>query len=101
DPEGEIERLRGYLARFTEGGWMPASERPSAVDLPSRANYRETPVMAAEERLRSWCDEVPEESVRRALEVIHIFDLDRIYGADIRPLVGPDAVLVGGRADGD
>ena len=95
DPDGEIERLSRYLDRFSGGGWVLAPERPSAVDLPSRANYRGTPVLAAEERLRSWCDEVPEPSIRLALEMVAAFGLDRIYGSDVRPLVGPDAVLIG------
>ena len=54
--------------------------------------------MAAGERLRSWCDEVPGDAVRRALDLVGRFGLDRIYGEDIRPLIGPDQVLVGDAA---
>jgi hypothetical protein len=97
DPDAELARLGRYLDRFPVGGWSLATERPTAVDLPSRANYRDTPVMAADERLRSWCDDVPADDVGRALEVVRAFGLDRIYGSDIRPLVGPEAVLTGGR----
>jgi Sulfotransferase family len=93
DPEGELERLGRYLDGFSVGGWTLAAERPSAVDLPSRANYRGTPVLGVDERLRSWCDEVPEEDVHRALRLVGAFGLDRIYGSDVRPLIHPDAVL--------
>jgi hypothetical protein len=96
DPTGELERLERYLEPFSAGGWAFESGRPSAVDRPSRANYRGTPVLGAEERLRGWRDEVSEEDVRRALELVGQFGLDRIYGSDVRPLIGPDAVLVGG-----
>jgi hypothetical protein len=95
DPDAELERLARYLERFSDGGWSFSAGRPSAVDLPSRANYRGTPVMAAEERLRSWCDEVPVASVGRAMEMVGRFGLDRIYGVDVRPLIGPDEVLSG------
>jgi hypothetical protein len=95
DPDGEIERLSRYLGHFSHGGWVLSAQRPAAVDLPSRANYRGTPVLAVEERLRSWCSDVPEESVQLALEMIKVFGLDRIYGADVRPLIGPDEVLIG------
>jgi len=95
DPTGELERLGRYLGRFGDGGWAFGAGRPSAMDRPSRANYRGTPVLAADERLRGWCDEVPDEDVRRALEVVGRFGLDRIYGADVRPLIRPDEVLRG------
>jgi hypothetical protein len=98
NPDAEIERLSRYLAGFSDGGWVLASGRPSAVDLPSRANYRGTPVLAAAERLRSWCAEVPEESVAAALKLVGVFGLDRIYGSDVRPLIAPEAVLVGDEA---
>jgi len=95
DPEGELLRLGRYLEGFADGGWQLAAARPSAVDLPSRANYRDTPVLAADVRLRAWCDEVPEDDIAAALELVGVFGLDRIYGSDVRPLIGPDDVLVG------
>jgi hypothetical protein len=95
DPEGELLRLGRYLDAFSDVGWHLAAARPSAVDLPSRANYRDTPVLAADVRLRAWCDEVPAQDVAAAMELVGIFRLDRIYGADIRPLIGPDDVLTG------
>jgi hypothetical protein len=95
DPEGELDRLGRFLARYSAGGWTLAPERPSAVDLPSRANYRGTPVLAADERLQAWQREVPEKDVSGALEILAVFGLDRIYGPDIRPLVRPDEVLLG------
>ena len=95
DPSAELERLSLYLARFAGGGWEFSPARPEALDRPSRANYRGTPVLAADERLQGWRTEVPAEDIRRALELVGAFGLDRIYGSDIRPLVGPDAVLIG------
>jgi sulfotransferase family protein len=95
DPDRELERLSRYLEQFSAAGWSFTAGRPSALDLPSRANYRGTPVMAAEKRLRSWCDDVPPEAVARALELIGRFGLDRIYGTDVRPLLTPDEVLLG------
>jgi hypothetical protein len=95
DPEGELSRLGRYLDGFSHGGWHMDSARPPAVDLPSRANYRDTPVLAADARLRAWRDEVPEDDIAAALELVRLFGLDRIYDSDVRPLIGPEAVLTG------
>jgi hypothetical protein len=95
DPDRELDRLRDYLASFPKRLWTMPPERPAAVDLPSRANYRETPLLAVEERLGSWRHEVPEERIRFALDLVKRFGLDRIYGADVRPNVSVDDVLVG------
>jgi hypothetical protein len=95
NPDAEIARLSRYLEGFPKGLWELGSERPSAVDIPSRANYRGTPVLATEERLRSWCAEVPADAVADAVKLIGTFGLDRIYDADVRPLIGPDEVLLG------
>jgi hypothetical protein len=96
DPDAELERLSRYLEGFRHGGWSFSAERPSSFDVPSRTNYRGTPVMAAEERLRSWCDEVPQDRIDKALALVTRFGLDRLYSSDVRPVVGPDVVLLGG-----
>ena len=98
DPEGEIDRLRRYLQRFGDR-WALGSRRPAALDLPSRANYRGTPVLGVEERLGAWRHEVPPAQIGRALAVVGAFGLDRIYGDDVRPLVGPEEVLEGTAGD--
>ncbi|HVC69135.1 MAG TPA: sulfotransferase [Acidimicrobiales bacterium] len=95
DPDKELDRLRAYLGRFPGHLWTMPPQRPAAVDLPSRANYRETPLLPVEQRLGSWRDEVPEDRIRFALDLVTRFGLDRIYDLDVRPRVGVDDVLLG------
>jgi hypothetical protein len=92
DPRGELQRLATYLGRFGKGGWTFDPTRPT-VDRPSRANYRETPIMAAQERLESWTDSVPAASIERAVALVSEFGLDGVYGASVRPNVAADALL--------
>jgi hypothetical protein len=95
DPHAELQRLARYLGRFKEGAWDFDPARPT-VDRPSAANYRKTPMMEADERLRSWVDTVPAASVERAVALVQEFGLDRVYAASVRPCVPADALLEGG-----
>jgi hypothetical protein len=65
------------------------------VDRLSRANYRKTPMMPANERLQSWVGTVPDPSVDWAVALLEEFGLDRIYAGAVRPRLAPDEVLVG------
>jgi hypothetical protein len=52
--------------------------------------------MAAEERLRSWCDAVAAVAAAGpALAPVGRFGLDRSCGTDVRSLLTPDEVLLG------
>jgi hypothetical protein len=96
DPFGELRRLALYLRRFGEDAWIFDPTAAPAVDRPSRANYRKTPMMPAQQRLQSWVDTVPAGSVERAVAVVEEFGLDRVYGAAVRPCVAADELLQGG-----
>jgi hypothetical protein len=95
DPEGELRRLARYLGGFAGGVWAFDPARRPRVDRPSAANYRQTPMLPAAERLRSWVDTVPPSSVERAVALLKEFGLDRVYGSSVRPCVTADAVLQG------
>jgi hypothetical protein len=94
DPHGELERLARYLSRFKVGAWDFDPARPT-VDRPSRANYRKTPMMSADARLRSWVDTVPAASVERAIALVEEFGLGHVYGTSVRPGVSAEALLQG------
>jgi hypothetical protein len=96
DPYGELRRLAEYLRRFGRGRWNFDPTTRLTVDRPSRANYRQTPVMSASQRLESWVGVVPPPSVERAVALLREFGLDRIYGTSLRPCVAADGVLQGG-----
>jgi hypothetical protein len=96
DPHGELRRLADYLGPFGHGTWDFDPTVPT-VDRPSQANYRNTPVMGASERLESWLDVVPRPSVERAVALLEEFGLDRVYGASVRPYLAAENVLQGGR----
>jgi hypothetical protein len=95
DPLGELQRLARYLGRFAGGIWAFDPTPGTAVDRPSAANYRKTPMMAADERLRSWVDAVSPTQVQKALDLVAEFGLDRLYGSSVRPLLPADEVLLG------
>jgi hypothetical protein len=99
DPHGELRRLAAYLGTFGEHTWDFDPSRPT-VDRPSAANYRQTPVMTAGERLQSWVGVVPRPSVERAVALLEEFGLDRVYGASVRPYVDADSVLLGSEGPG-
>jgi hypothetical protein len=92
DPTGELDRLRGFLSRFTPR-WDLAPGTPAAVHRLSPTNFRDTPALAAQDRLQSWRHDVSEADVHRALAVVRGFGLDRLYAEDVRPRISPDAVL--------
>jgi hypothetical protein len=95
DPHGELERLAAFLGRFGPRAWRFDPAIGPRVDRLSRANYRKTPMMPANERLQSWVGTVPDPSVDRAVALLEEFGLDRIYAGAVRPRLAPDEVLVG------
>jgi len=95
DPHGELRRLAAYLRRFGRRTWAFDPNTRPMVDRPSFANFRKTPMMSPDERLRSWVGTVPQPSVERAVALLGEFGLDRVYATPVRPLVEPDDVLLG------
>ncbi len=93
DPHTELRRLAAYLRRFGRRRWAFDPNMRPRVDRPSVANFRKTPMLSPDERLRSWVGTVSEPSVERAVALLEEFGLDRIYATSVRPLVGPDEVL--------
>jgi hypothetical protein len=95
DPGRELARLSTFLHRYTAGRWALATDLPSALDRPSRTNYRDTPLMTAPDRLASWLGDVPVERLRSAMAIVGAFGLDTVYGMGPKPLVAPDALWPG------
>ncbi len=98
DPAGELVRLSTYLRRFSPGPWDIGLDSAGNLDRPSHTNYRHTDVASGPGRLDDWVGEVPAPRVDAALALLGEFGLDRIYGNSTRPLIAPEAVLLGGTA---
>ena len=92
--EAELARLADFLSRRSPAlwsGWQPDS---SLLARPSATSWRDgdrppTP----EQRRRGWQDAVAPAEVRRSMEILGAFGLDRLYGPGPNPLVVADQVL--------
>jgi Sulfotransferase family len=98
DPRGELAKMDRYIRGFNPGPWNLKLASVENLDKPSHTNYRQTDVSSGPGRLDNWRDEVPASEVEAALALVQGFGLDRIYGESTRPLIGPEAVLLGGAA---
>jgi len=94
-PDEEIARLARYLRRFGPGTWAVTTGRIDALTRPSHTDYRGTELTTPGVGQRARGPDVATTTMARAHEVIACFGLDRVYGAATRPLIEPEAVLIG------
>jgi hypothetical protein len=85
-PEKEIACLFSFLQReLTQKGFqeyiLPILKRPS------RTTLRSSPVVSDGNLIDGWRNNVTEEQLYRAVEVLNIFGLNKIYGYESRPNV--------------
>lgn len=91
-PASELARIGELCA----GALGPARTSPAVGEMrtPSATDWRGTAAEAQrsgewKRLLGRWTDEVPQSVVRRCLEVLSEFGLDRLYGEDPLPTAGP------------
>jgi hypothetical protein len=101
DPGREVARLAEFLRRFPTGRWNLEQGALSATGRASRTNYRDTPLMAPSDRLESWRSQVSSDTLDSAMAIVGAFDLDVVYGHDMRPLISPDQLPQGHRRGAD
>ena len=83
DPLGELRKLFAFLGREVDDAASRAVWKPSPM---SRYDAMPDP----QTLVSGWQKKVPEADVRRALDLLALFGLDAVYGAD--PLPKPNGV---------
>jgi hypothetical protein len=78
-PREECERLFKFLGESWDDRVFAAIKRPSEVTRPDAA------IMTGKSVVASWQEEVGPERTRRALEVLGLFGLDKIYAENPMP----------------
>lgn len=82
-PEREVQNV---LAGLDRSGTIPAVTLPEElVRQPSRVSRGGTPPASAEARLEAWRTTVTPSQIRRGLDVLACFGLDRLYGDGVQP----------------
>ena len=79
DPATEVERLFAFLGKPFDSRALASVGRPSAVSRPTSA------ISTGGSLVESWRTEISDGQVARAVEILSVFGLDRIYGEDPMP----------------
>jgi hypothetical protein len=78
-PKDEIERLFSFLGKeFDETIFLNLSK-------PSSMSRKESAVITGDSIVDSWRKHITDEQVQRAIEIMSLFGLDRIYSEDAMP----------------
>jgi hypothetical protein len=93
DPHGELTRLGNFLARFDLDNRFLSHIDRSRLNNPSQTSWNSEGPRSPAERLESWTQTVPIESVTAALRLVGAFGLGWLYDSNVGPLVAPDQVL--------
>lgn len=78
-PEEELRELFRYL------GSEPGSVSPDVLRSPSSLSRPGSAVLSSADPVASWREELSAEESRRAVEILGLFGLDRVYGESPRP----------------
>lgn len=87
DPEKEIGRLFSYLGKQLDEKVFAIAARPS------RQAREDSAIRSGESLTDSWRAHLSPEQVNRAVEILEIFGLERLYTSDSMPMVDAAEVL--------
>ena len=88
-PEAEVSRLFSYLGV----PFSPAAVR--SVAKPSPQSRVDSPVVRGSSLTDAWRQEITEKQLDRAMELLHVFGLDRLYSREPMPNVEEARRLMG------
>ena len=81
EPRAEVERLFSFLDR-------PMDDRILArLATPSAMTRRDSAIVSGGSLIDGWRKHIGDEQVKRAVEILRLFGLDKIYGQDSVPRV--------------
>lgn len=81
EPEREARALAAYLRQPFDPGVLSAMRRPSALTRSQSA------IVSGTSLVDSWRRHIDPDRIERAVELLKLFGLDRIYDADSRPKI--------------
>ena len=89
DPVGEARALFEHIG-------SPFDDHAAATALrPSATTQRDSAILSGEDLVGRWRRDVTDDQLRRTMDLLRAFGLDRLYGPDTMPLVSaPDDVLL-------
>ncbi len=82
NPEQEIKKLFSFLHKEYKTETLDAAENPSAL-----ARKGESAIFTGESLVESWKRQVTDEQIQRAIEILSMFGLQKIYAEDPMPLI--------------
>lgn len=88
NPQAEIPRIFEFLQQPFHSDVFAALKKPSSQ---ARYNWRTgkaSAVIVGESIVDSWTRSIRRSDVERAVEILHLFGLDAIYGTDPMPFAG-------------
>ncbi|MGQ0669030.1 MAG: sulfotransferase [Actinomycetota bacterium] len=90
-PAAELERLLGFLDARPDGGALARLGRASS------STRKDSAIVTGGDLVSGWRAHVSDGELRRAVEILELFGLDRIYGDDPMPRpADPSAALSAG-----
>lgn len=78
-PEQEIDRLFAFLGRGYDDAVFSKLQKPSPV------TRQDSAVVSGSSLIDSWREQISAEQIERAVEILSLFGLDRIYSHDSMP----------------
>lgn len=86
DPERETRRLFSFLERDYRPEVMEVVERPSAL-----SRKGESAIITGDSLVDSWRRHITDEQIRKAMEILSMFGLQKIYNEGSLPLMTNDS----------
>jgi hypothetical protein len=87
-PRREIERLFAFIGRPLTPDAFERLARPSSMAWESAAG-----IALGGARSDGWKASVSEDDAKRAIEILHLFGLDRLYSIDAEPRIRAQEIL--------
>jgi hypothetical protein len=89
DPEGEVKRLFAFLGKNFDESVLQKMKQPSLFSRPGSA------VLAGERLVGGWREHVTDAQLQRAVEILSLFGLDKVYSEEAMPDPGGVLTLMG------
>jgi len=80
-PEFEIDRLFSFLGKSYDEAVFTSLRKPSPV------SREESAIISGGSLIDSWREQITDEQIQRAVEILSLFGLERIYSQDSMPNV--------------
>jgi hypothetical protein len=89
DPEREVKRLFAFLGKNVDESVLQKMKKPSLFSRPDSA------VLAGERLVGGWRKHVTDAQLQRAVEILGLFGLDKVYSDEAMPDPGGALSLMG------